>query len=129
MGHRVHYNAPNAPWRKRFLRELASCGNVSRVVDELGLVWSSVYQAKKQDPVFAAEWEEAMQAALDLIEARVVTRASNYSDRMAEFMLRQWRPAKYGDAPGQQASPPQVIINITERKDDKEPEPPCQTSP
>ena len=100
-------------WRKGFLDTLAATGSVHRALLENGVGKTTAYEARKKDEEFAAQWKNAIDLSVDLLEVEVRRRAlrgvqkaiyyrgevvgyvREYSDRLAEFLLRANRPAKY----------------------------------
>ena len=52
-----------------FLRTLAECGNVSMAASQAGLNRSHVYELRESNEQFAREWDEAMDRAIDTLEA------------------------------------------------------------
>jgi len=126
--------------REAFLRHLRATGNVSSAAEAVGLARSGVYALRQADAGFRAAWDDAVEAALDDLEAELRRRAMegterpvfhkgetvgtirNYSDSLAMFLLRSRRPQVYGgesggrekgSAPGETAA--QVRRRLEER--------------
>ena len=57
---------------------------------------SCVYNWRQEDPQFAADWDDAIEAAIDLVETRMYQRAIKHSDSNAQFILRSRRSDIYG---------------------------------
>lgn len=53
------------------------------------------YVHKKENPEFAAAWEEAIQQAVDILEAEAWQRARKQSDVLMIFLLKAHKPEKY----------------------------------
>jgi hypothetical protein len=89
-------------------------GNVTLAARSIGLSRQALYQAREQDPEFAAAWEEAVESYIDLLEAECDRRAVHgvrqpvlykgavvdvdyraYSDSLLMFRLKALRPDKY----------------------------------
>lgn len=102
--------------QKLFLKHLAETGAVRASAQAAGYADSQmVNQYRKQDPEFAAAWEAAEEAAIDKWEAEAARRAfegtekgiyfrgervdteTQYSDGLAQFMLKAKRPGIYGE--------------------------------
>jgi hypothetical protein len=62
--------------RQAFLDHLSSCANVTRSAAAAGVGISTVYDARRRDPVFAAQWAEAMDAGYATLEALLIERAA-----------------------------------------------------
>jgi hypothetical protein len=108
-------------WRKAFLAALAECGVVSRACQAAKADRTSVYDLRRQDSLFAQEWDEALQTAADKLEEEARRRAHDgilkmkfhqgtaiidprtgqpyyeleYSDTLLIFLLKAARPEKY----------------------------------
>lgn len=101
--------------RAAFLLRLADTANVSASCAAAGVSRQTAYALKRRDAVFAAQWEDALQSALDGLEAEIIRRAIEgtekeqffqgqsvgtvvtYSDSLAMFLLKSKRPSVYGD--------------------------------
>jgi len=62
--------------RQVFLDHLAACCNVTRAAAAAGVGVSTVYDARRRDPVFAAQWDEAIEAGYATLEALLIERAA-----------------------------------------------------
>lgn len=103
----------SAAQRRRFLEILADTANVARAAREAGLDRSAVYRLRARSGSFRAAWDEAMNQALDELEAVLLERATygyekavfyggkpcgsvrHYSDALGMFILKAKRPATY----------------------------------
>lgn len=101
--------------RAAFLARLADTANVSASCAAAGISRHVAYALKRRDAAFAAQWEEALQIALDGLESEIIRRAIEgtakeqffqgqsvgtvvtYSDALAMFLLKSKRPEVYGD--------------------------------
>ena len=61
--------------QERFLKALADTGSVSAAVAVAGTSRSRVYELRKADPAFAADWDEAEEIAADRLEDEARRRA------------------------------------------------------
>lgn len=116
---RGFYQNPNAQWRREFLEIIADCGNVSEACRRLNLCWTEIYKVKLEDAAFRDQWEQAVEASLDKLEAEASRRAYACSDKLASWILSRRRPDKWGDKSkdkgGVTINP---VINISERKEE-----------
>lgn len=58
--------------RQRFIDALALTCNVRMSVEYAGVFLSTVYRARTRDPVFAAQWREALEMGMERLEMLVV---------------------------------------------------------
>lgn len=85
-------------WQPAFLTALRNSGNIRAACQAAGITRAMAYHARKTKPVFAAEWDEAMNDAIDLLEAAAWQRArTQQSDTLTIFLLKSHRREVYGD--------------------------------
>jgi hypothetical protein len=103
-------------WKQIFIEELARSGNVLLSTRKAGVGRNTVYEARKVDPAFADQWDDAIDEAVDLLEAVARGRAVNgtdkpvyqggvqvgtirqYSDALLMFLLKAHRPERFRDS-------------------------------
>jgi len=123
--------------RQVFLDTLASCANVLRAAAAAGAGVSTVYDARRRDPVFAEQWADAMEAGYATLEALLLERAAvgghwqpgetpvpgpeTIDTWLALDLLRLSKmakaPRKSGGAPARRASEKQVAESICAKLD------------
>jgi len=123
--------------RQVFLDTLASCANVQRAAAAAGAGVSTVYDARRRDPVFAEQWADAMEAGYATLEALLIERAAvgghwapgdtpvpgpeTVDTWLALDLLRLSKmakaPRKSGGAPLRRASEKQVAESICAKLD------------
>lgn len=99
--------------REAFILALAVTGNVSAACKKAKVSRQTVYLYKREDPAFAAAWDEAEAIYVELLEAEADRRAAKgtlkpvfykgakvgtvreYSDTLLMFRLKALRPDKY----------------------------------
>lgn len=82
--------------RKAFLQAFSETCNVSEACRRANIGRRAAYDWREADPSFAAEWDEAEQEAVDMLEKAAWERATtDKSDRMLEILLKAHRPEKY----------------------------------
>lgn len=104
---------PEYRWCVPFLATLAAKGTVTAAADAAQISRTRAYELRNELPEFAALWDEALERAADLLEGEAFRRAyagvqrgvyyqgervdtvTEYSDRLMEFLLKGWRPAKF----------------------------------
>ncbi len=103
--------------RKRFLESLESTGHVLRSAAAAGASIRAFYNWREDDWAFAADWEAALERAIDRLEDEAFRRAlegvevpvyyqgkpvgalSKYSDRLLIFLLTRLRARKFQEPP------------------------------
>jgi hypothetical protein len=112
------------PWEGTFISSLRTTANVALAARMANISRQRVYQRRGESARFRAEWDEALDEALDLLEAEMVRRAfrgierpvlyqgrqvmvpdangnmvplveRTYSDRLAIFLSKAYRPEKF----------------------------------
>lgn len=96
-----------------FLDALRETANVTVAARSVGVSSGTAYKHKAADPLFAEQWAEALEEAVDLLEHEAHRRAfegtkkpvfykggecgyvTEYSDGLAQFLLKAHRPDKY----------------------------------
>ncbi|WP_237740193.1 hypothetical protein [Oceanibaculum indicum] len=107
---------------RRFLGHLADTGNVSAACRLARLDRRTAYQWRGADADFRRLWQEALDAAVDALEAEARRRAvegvehphfhqgqvagtvKRYSDALLMFLLRAHRPERFRERPGDRAT-------------------------
>jgi len=82
-------------WRDGFLAALRNSANVRAACQKVGIDRRTAYRQRERDAEFAAQWDEAIQDACDILEAEAWTRARGGSDLLLIFLLKAHRPEKY----------------------------------
>jgi hypothetical protein len=117
--------------RKKFLDALAQGTSVSGAAMQARISRKSCYDWRRDDPVFAKDWDEAIEAGTDALEDEMIRRAKTgilraiyqggrrvgveriYSDSMAMFLVQARRPEKYRPkTPDKEENNKVVIINV-----------------
>jgi hypothetical protein len=108
--------------RAAFLRALADTGIVTTAAGVVGITRARAYQVRKEDPAFAAAWDEAEEKAADALEGEAWRRAvvgvpeplvsagkvvrdddgqplaiRRYSDMLLLALLKARRPERFKD--------------------------------
>lgn len=82
-------------WKPIFLASLATSGNVRLSCEKAGIARRIAYTWKEKDEEFARQWDEAIDEAVDILEAIATQRARTTSDTLLIFLLKAHRPEKY----------------------------------
>ena len=96
--------------QKDFLRGIRDCANVGEALRLASGASRSTLSLWRKDPEFAAEYALAKDDALESLEAEAIRRANGWtgedkdgnpvfrhSDRLMEFLLKAYNPARYRD--------------------------------
>src|SRR5271166_4676107 len=62
-------------WQEVFLEALAETGNIQESARVAGVVKSTAYLHRKQDPEFSVGWDAALEKAIELLELEARRRA------------------------------------------------------
>lgn len=108
----------SARLKKKFLGSFARTGNITESCDAVGIQRrSTVYDWKREDPDFLAEFEEAEAESVERLEAEVRRRGADgydepvfhqgavcgtvrkYSDTLLIFLMKARNPEKFRDKP------------------------------
>jgi len=82
-------------WHARFLEILGATCNVTLAAKGAGIDRLTAYNHYNRLPDFAAQWDDAKEAAVELLEAEAWQRARKVSDTLIIFLLKAHKPAKY----------------------------------
>lgn len=100
--------------KELFLEALTETANVRAALRQVGLSSTGAYRLRRRDEVFAQDWADAFEAALDDLESVAVERAKHGgetvvmkngqevqrtrapSDGLLMFILKRHRPARWG---------------------------------
>lgn len=129
--------ATQAKRKERFLKELAKRANVSAAAKAAKVDRSTPYHWRETDPEFAAAWDEAVEVAVDALEAEAWRRAATgvlepvyqkgervgqirrYSDTLMVTLLKAHRREKYSEkqqlehsGPGGEPLPATSVVNV-----------------
>ncbi len=85
-------------WEKAFLAALENTGSVTQAAETAKISRFTVYEYKRNDPAFAASWEQALDAGADTLEDEARKRAFAGSDVLLMFLLKGIRPQKWRES-------------------------------
>jgi hypothetical protein len=88
---------PAGEWRPVFLAALRNSGNVRAACQAAEIDRSTAYDSRDSSKEFAAQWDEALEDAIDVLEAVAQKRARASSDTLLIFLLKAHRPQKFRD--------------------------------
>lgn len=73
---KVRADGWTAARRRAFLDHLASCSNVRRAIEAVGLSYSAAYELRARDPAFAVAWDAALEMGYATLESMMIERAA-----------------------------------------------------
>jgi hypothetical protein len=104
-------------WKPRFIEALRNSGNVRASCQAAGITRRAVYKVRERSEEFARQWDEALEEAIDSLEAAAWRRArdgvtrhepimyqgqkvsekviTEYSDALMTLLLKAHRPEKF----------------------------------
>jgi len=124
----------DAKRRKRFLDNLRESGNVTGAARATGVSRQTAYDHKTVDPDFSTAWDQAMEEAIDALEAEARRRSMEgvecpvfhlgqqcgvirrYSDTLLIFLLKAHRPGKYRENPRTLGPGPELGQDATKQR-------------
>jgi len=75
-------------WREKFIDSLRESGNVSDSCEVAKVSRSQAYAERDNNPVFAEQWEHALEHIADKLEQVARQRAVDGSDVLLIFLLK-----------------------------------------
>jgi hypothetical protein len=84
-------------WRPQFLAALRNSGNIRASCQAAGVSRQVVYDHRRRSAEFRQQWDEALEDAIDVLEAEARRRAMQSSDTLLIFLLKAHRPEKYSE--------------------------------
>jgi hypothetical protein len=85
-------------WHQAFLIALERTGSITQAAEAAGVGRWACYDNRRRDPVFAAEWDKAVDLAADALEDEARKRAFAGSDVLLMFMLKGLRPQRWRES-------------------------------
>lgn len=85
-------------WREAFLIALEQNGSVTKASEAVGVNRTTAYKHKRNDCVFAKQWDEAIDSAADVLEDEARKRAFAGSDVLLMFLLKGLRPQRWRES-------------------------------
>lgn len=82
-------------WRVVFLDALRMHGIVTKAAMTAGIHRDTAYFERSQDPLFAQQWQEALDRGYDMLEDVAKERAYTGSDTLLIFLLKSYRPERF----------------------------------
>ena len=82
-------------WHDQFLQLLLHSSSVTTAALGAGINRATAYRHRDALPEFAAQWDEAKESSIELLEAEAWNRARKKSDLLIMFLLKANKPEKY----------------------------------
>lgn len=90
-------HARETGWVPAFLVALRNSANVRFACDAAGVARKTAYILRREDATFREQWDEAMEDALDMIEAAAFQYAMRGDASLIKYLLSNRRPDTYGE--------------------------------
>ncbi len=112
---------PLRPWHRRFLAALRKAPNVQTACKAARISRQTAYQHKGDNPVFAAAWNDALDASLDELEATAFRKAKEGDAQLITWLLRCHRPEVYRETQRMELDARHVGVILLPEKESKTP--------
>lgn len=102
-------------WREEFIAALRDNGNVAEACRRAHIDRKTAYNLRKKSATFAAQWEEALEDAIEELERVANWRARMTSDTLLIFLLKAHRPDKYREVVRNEHSGPnggELVVRV-----------------
>lgn len=108
-------------WQPAFLATLALTANVRLSCQQAGVSRAMAYHARIRSAKFAAQWRDAMDEAIDILQAEARRRAMTVSDLLLIFLLKAHRPEMYRETirqeiTGEGGGPIEIAASMVEAR-------------
>jgi hypothetical protein len=107
-------------WQRTFLRVLRQTPDVKAACAAARVARSTAYRRRDADDVFRQQWDDALAASVDELEAVAFVRARDGDSNLLQFLLRAHRPETYNPVDRHEVGLLGGIIYLPQ-KEDKEP--------
>jgi hypothetical protein len=111
--HARHVPAATAKNKELFVKALAEGKAPGDAATQINIARSTAYMWRSDDPDFRADWDNAVQTALDALECVLYERAKTLNSEDAWRILRYRRPEVYGGKSADEKPQSDFIVNIT----------------
>ena len=95
--------------KARFLQALREMPNISSACELARVSRSYIYEQRDRDAAIRAEWNAALDKAVDAVEATPYRLAMEGNPQLIQFLLKAHRKAVYGDAPRTDLASPTTV--------------------
>ena len=120
---------PKRDWKPAFIELLRETGNVTLAAQHAGQSRNQVHDVRQRSKRFAAQWDDALEEATDLLEAEarrraftgidkpvffkgeVVASIKKYSDPLLMFLLEAYDPQMFRDG-GKVEQPGAIDVGV-----------------
>lgn len=85
-------------WQKAFLATLENTGSVTVAAEAAKIGRWTAYDTRRNDPAFAAQWDQALETGADLLVDECRKRAFDGSDVLLMFMLKGLQPQRWRES-------------------------------
>jgi hypothetical protein len=107
-------------WQKKFLEALRLSPHVANAAKSAGVSREICYRTRRDNPAFAAQWQETLDAAIDDLEVVAFREAMRGNTQLTIFLLRAHRKSTYSETQRHEHLVAGKIILLPE-KEEREP--------
>ena len=86
---------PSNESKQLFLAVLKNGFSIARAAEAVGLTRQQALDLRDKDLVFARDWDNAIETAIDALEDIATKRAKATNDKLLELLLKAKRPEVY----------------------------------
>jgi hypothetical protein len=86
---------PSKESKQLFLAVLKNGFSIARAAEAVGLTRQQALDLRAKDLAFAADWDNAVETAVDALEDIATSRAKATNDKLLELLLKARRPEVY----------------------------------
>jgi hypothetical protein len=84
-------------WQRRFISALRESPHVGLACKSVGISRETAYVHRRNNPLFAEQWQDALESAVDDLEVVAFREAMRGNTRLTIFLLKSHRKAVYSD--------------------------------
>jgi hypothetical protein len=107
-------------WQQKFLRALKEEPNVKRACSAARVSRQTAYRHREENAEFAALWADALNAAVDELEATAFKLAKEGDSSLLTFLLRCHRPETYRETSRHEIGVAGRIVFLPQKDDGRE---------
>jgi hypothetical protein len=108
-------------WHLKFIAALKQAPHVALACKAAGISRETAYKHRRDNPLFAAEWEAVLQESVDDLEAKAFELALRDNVPLIQFLLKAHRRNIYGDRTEHQHLLARKVIFMLPEKEEREP--------
>ena len=108
-------------WEQRFLDALRKTPHIGLAAKAAGVSRETCYKHRRDNPLFAAAWQSALEESIDDLEAKAFDLALKDNVPLIQFLLKAHRRNVYGDVSRHQHELLGKVVFMLPEKEEREP--------